>query len=92
VSNVATDQVNNAFIVEAECSKVGGNFCTDMEVTGFPTLVLVFKGKYMKYTGGRTHGAMTEFLADDSKWNMQDLPAKISQFLPAPVAASIDEL
>jgi hypothetical protein len=79
-------------MIEIECSKVGGNFCIDFGVTGFPTLVLVFKGKYMKYTGGRTHGAMTEFLMDSSKWTMQDLPAKISQFLPAPVVNGNDEL
>jgi hypothetical protein len=79
-------------MIEVECSKVGGSFCNDVGVTGFPTLVLVFKGKYMKYTGGRTHNAMIEFLSDDSKWNMQDLPAKISQFLPAPVPVGNDEL
>jgi len=82
VSNHPTELINNAVMLEVECSKVGGTFCADMEMKGFPTVVLVFKDKYMKYPGARTHTAMIEFLGDKSKWIMEDLPTKMSPFLP----------
>jgi hypothetical protein len=72
-------------MLEVECSKVGGTFCTDMGVQGFPTIVLAYKDKYMKYGGARIHGAMIEFLGDESKWIMEDLPANVAKFLPVAV-------
>ena len=82
-SNVDTDNVNNAVMLEVECSKVGGNFCSDMGVSGFPTVMLVHNGKGMKYQGGRTHGAIVQFLGDTSQWVMEDLPPKIAKIAKA---------
>ena len=82
VSNHAAEKINNAVMLEAECSKTDGNFCTEMGVKGFPTVVLIFKDKWMKYPSGRTHSAITEFLEDSSKWQFEDLPANIAAFLP----------
>jgi hypothetical protein len=89
VSNHPSELINDAILLEVECSKVGGTFCTDMELKGFPTVILVFKDKYMKYAGARTHTGMTEFLADKSNWVMDDLPVKISQFLPKIVETEV---
>ncbi len=82
VSNHPSELTSNAAFLEVECSKVGGTFCSDMDLKGFPTVVLLYKDKYMKYAGARTHAGMTEFLGDPSKWVMDDLPSKISAFLP----------
>jgi thiol-disulfide isomerase/thioredoxin len=82
VSNLASEAINNAILLEVECSKVPNGFCNDMDVKGYPTIVLVYKEKIMKYTGGRTHGAITEFLSDKSKWLFEDLPPNIAKFLP----------
>ncbi|KAJ1465300.1 hypothetical protein T484DRAFT_1757514 [Baffinella frigidus] len=82
VSNIATDTINNAVLVEAECSKVGGTFCNDFGVTGFPTVALIYQNQWMKYPGARTHEGMTVFLGDKSKWIMEDLPLEIVPFLP----------
>jgi len=90
VSNMPADKTNNAVMLEVECSKVGGTFCNDMGTTGFPTVMLVFEGKAMKYTGGRTHGAMAEFLGDKSKWVMEALPAKVAAGLPAAEAGKAE--
>jgi hypothetical protein len=90
VSNIATDKINNAVMLEVECSKVGGGFCGDMDVKGFPTVVLVYKNQMMKYPGARLHPAMTEFLGDKSKWVMEDLPTKIPKFVPVAAIADAD--
>jgi hypothetical protein len=82
ISTHAAELINNAVMLEVECSKVGGTFCTDMEMKGFPSVVLIFKDKYMKYTGSRTHTAMAEFLGDQSRWVFEDLPTKMSTFIP----------
>jgi thiol-disulfide isomerase/thioredoxin len=82
ISNLAADSVNNATFMEIECSKVPNDFCGDMGVEGFPTIVLVYQGKVMKYAGERNQGAMSEFLRDKSKWVFEDLPPKIVKFLP----------
>jgi hypothetical protein len=86
VSNLPVEKINNAVMLEAECSKTGGGFCNEMGVKGFPTIVLMFKNKWMKYPGGRTHSDMTEFLGDDSKWIFEDLPGNIANFLPVATA------
>jgi thiol-disulfide isomerase/thioredoxin len=83
ISNLAADTINNAAFLEVECSKVPNNFCGDMGVEGFPTIVLVYQGKVMKYAGARNQGAMAEFLGDKSKWVFEDLPSNIAKFLPA---------
>jgi hypothetical protein len=84
VSNHAPELINDAVLLEAECSKVADkSFCTNMGVTGFPTVMLVYQGKAMKYQGSRTHAAMTTFLGDKSKWVLEDLPPKMAAFLPA---------
>jgi thiol-disulfide isomerase/thioredoxin len=82
VSNLPADTINDAVLVEAECSKVPNNLCTDMGVQGFPTIVLVYQGKFMKYPGARNQGAMADFLGDKSKWVFEDLPPNIAKFLP----------
>ena len=79
VSNIEAHEINDAILLEVECSKVGGNFCDNMGVSGFPTIVLMHKGKAMKYQGGRTHGAIMQFLSDKSKWVMENLPPKIAE-------------
>jgi len=89
-SNVDTDKVNNAVMLEVECSKVGGSFCDNMGVSGFPTVMLIHKGKGMKYQGGRTHGAIVQFLGDTSNWVMGDLPPKISEIAKALAMAVSD--
>jgi len=83
VSNLDGAKINNAVMLEVECSKVGGTFCNDMGTTGFPTVGFMFEGKYQKYTGGRTHAAMTEFLGDKTKWEMGDLPEKLAALAPS---------
>jgi thiol-disulfide isomerase/thioredoxin len=83
ISNLAADTINNAALLEVECSKVPNNFCSDMGVEGFPTIVLVYQGRVMKYTGARNQEAMAEFLGDKSNWVFKDLPLNIAKFLPA---------
>jgi thiol-disulfide isomerase/thioredoxin len=100
VSNRPVAEINNVVLVEAECSKLADGFCGDLGVTGFPTVVLIFNGKWMKYSGARKHVGMVEFLGDKSKWNMDDLPAELAKYVPvsAPtisgeeVVSSNDEL
>jgi hypothetical protein len=76
-SNIEKEKINNAVLVEVECSKTGGAFCDMMGVSGFPTIMLVHQGKAMKYTNGRTHGAIVQFLSDKSQWIMDDLPPRV---------------
>jgi hypothetical protein len=79
VSNIEAHKINDAILLEVECSKVGDRFCDNMGVTGFPTIMLLHKGKAMKYPSARTHGAMVQFLSDKSKWVMENLPPKIAE-------------
>ena len=77
-------------MLEVECSKLVGKFCTDMGLKGFPMVVLVYKGKSMAYPGARSHAAMTEFLGDESKWVLEDLPVKIAKHIPSSIISPND--
>jgi hypothetical protein len=78
-SNVDVATIHDSIFVEVECSKVTGKLCEKMGVTGFPTVMLIYKGKSMKYEGGRTHGSIIQFLSDKSKWIMEQLPTEIAE-------------
>ncbi|KAJ1470469.1 hypothetical protein T484DRAFT_1847622 [Baffinella frigidus] len=92
VSNRHADDINNALLVEAECSKLlEPSLCTDLGVTGFPTMILLYQGKYMKYTNGRSHAAITKFLSDKSAWVFEDLPPSIAKFLSGSDEQSDDD-
>jgi hypothetical protein len=89
ISNHPLELINNAVMLEVECSKLVGSFCTDMGVTGFPTVVLVYKGKLMAYPGARSHAAMTEFLGNESNWLLEDLPIKIAKHMASSTTTPI---
>ncbi|KAJ1469269.1 hypothetical protein T484DRAFT_1754563 [Baffinella frigidus] len=83
LSNRHAGEINNALLVEAECSKLlEPSLCKDLGVTGFPSMMLLYQGKYIKYTSGRSHADITKFLSDKSAWVFEDLPPKIAEFLP----------
>ena len=96
-SNANKEVINDSVMLEVECSKTGGGLCDMMGVTGFPTIMLIHKGKSMKYTSGRTHGAIVQFLSDKSQWLLEALPPKVAALAleiaadAADTAASDDE-